>query len=298
MQTNHSFNTQTWPLPAIPKTSHLPRPHESSTNNSRSPAQRGEASTLNIRRLSLPSTSPNRMAPETLLTLLSPQILDAVHTNAEHLFFTRMLHHISDANTDPRILSHTVSAIDGHYPLVLEAAHNARMLHWSDTCKESGTEKMIRHFSTVSSFAVVKDFQRDRLISWPKLQNAAGPVPPNPQLPNPAYWNYIRDDSSSLLGFHIDVSDMFHHLPLPPRLHNLFPMQPVAFGSLPKTLRKSVTTYLGYAPHNTDLIRPFQTTVPIGWSWAVILAQSVAATLLQQARRIYRGPTHTQITTA
>ena len=254
------------------------------------PLTRGMATCLDYTRLSLPASSQSRMTAEQLLTLLSSDLQTALHSDAHTQFFSTMHELINDEKTDKHLLQHTVSAKPGHFPHVLHLAHSAGILHWTHVPSETPEHQRLRSFSTVSSFAVVKNQHTDRLITWPRLQNHAGPTPPNPNLPNPASWVKIQDNSSNLLGFHMDVSNMFHHLPLPPLLRYLFPLQAVRFSDLHQNIQADLSQTFGFIPDPHDLVRPFHCTIPMGWTWAVVIAQRVSKRLIAIARTVHRNP--------
>ena len=166
------------------------------------------------------------------------------------------------------------------------------MLSWTVVLEESNADKLIRRHSTLSSFAVIKNDHRDRLISWPKLQNAVGPDPPNPALPTPDAWARVNVSASNLKAFHFDVRDMFHHLPLPPRLSHLFPLRQVYFGELPAQLQTALSNIFGTKLQPDTLLRPFHATVPMGWAWAVTIANNVSSRLLIHTYTLFRTPSY------
>ena len=79
---------------------------------------------------------------------------------------------------------------------------------------------------------------------------------------------------------------MLHQLPLPTKLHYLFPLASLAFQKLPEPLQLQISSQLGFIPEPSDLVRPFQTTISMGWSWAVAIAQCIASNILNQARKL------------
>ena len=136
----------------------------------------------------------------------------------------------------------------------------------------------------MTSFAVTKNGERDRLISWPKVQNMYMPDPPYTDLPNPSHFDKLRQPGNNQLGaFYFDVENMFHNIRLPDSLSRFFPLQTVAFGQLPKALRNELCGKWGFTPDSTARIRPLQTTLPMGFKWAVFIAHTFANTCVRQA---------------
>ena len=255
--------------------------------------KKGQPTVINAARISLPDTTPYRMPPSKLLDLLPLSVRNTLHENADEEFFQPMRNVINVAQTGRRIpdaLKHTVSTIRGHYPLTLAKCHQAGMLAWEATNTETKEETILREYSTLSSFAIVKSSTKDRLISWPKLQNEVGPTPPNPDLPKPDAWSAISDSATSLAGFHFDIRDMFHHLPLPTKLERLFPLQSVLFRDLPPALQEALRELPHLVCIPSARLRPFQTSLPMGWTWAVVIAQAVSSSLLQIGTALYAEP--------
>ena len=195
---------------------------------------------------------------------------------------------INGENTDPSLLKHTVSAVNNSYPKILHLCHQGSMLEWSRIKDESSKTRKLRDNSTLSSFAVVKDQKRDRLISWRRLQNATGPEPPNPCLSCPESWSRLQVSTNDLKAFHFDIQDMFHQLSMPPRLHLLFPLHPVSLSDLSPTLQV-VLLKRWPSLKQSEKVRPFQTTIPMGWNWAVVIANSVSARLLKVSFNTFRS---------
>ena len=182
----------------------------------------------------------------------------------------------------------TVSSRPGHYGRVLELAHDAGMLSWK--AHRNNWDPTGTHPSPLimRSFAVRKDEQRDRLISWPKHQNEHFPPPPNPELPNPSFWNnlLLRDCQPSAVYF--DVTNMFHHILLPQAWWAFFPLTPIILSSLPPSLQQKLTQHLGQNLPQSTVVTPFQITLPMGFSWAVYVAQKFARGVLRQGLVVFR----------
>lgn len=63
-------------------------------------------------------------------------------------------------------------------------------------------------------FALTKDREQERLISWPPQANSVAPEPPRPDFPKPRHFGYIRSAADKWSGFWLDVSNSFHNLPV------------------------------------------------------------------------------------
>ena len=250
--------------------------------------RRGKATDLNASRISIPSHSLPRMSGEQLLDLLPNEMQTALHENADASFFGAMTSMISDPATDPALLKSHVSASTPEYAQVLHLCHQGQMLHWTRVRDETPVAAQLRNNSTLSTFAVVKNETQDRLISWPRLQNAAGPLPPNPNLACPDSWARLAVDSDDLLAFHLDISDMFHQLPLPPKLEHLFPLTPITVSELPTALQAELCKFFPDL-QPSDSVRPFQVTVPMGWNWAVAIANGVSTKILRLAFQAFQS---------
>ena len=253
---------------------------------------RGAATLIDVSRISLPDPTRKPMSAAKLLDLLPTRIRHAVHDEAQS-FLDPIVSALSSDNSHKNNQStfrHTISQRPGHFPQVLAKCHDANMLSWTKVADEPTTVRFLRDRITLSSFAVVKNASQDRLISWPKAQNALGPPPLDPALPTPDAWTRIHTSAASLLGFKFDVRNMFHHLPLPPRLSKLFPLHAYRLHDLPSSLQSKLQLLFSDSLSPNDRLRPYHATTPMGWSWAVTLANAVAYSLLTLSRTLYRPP--------
>lgn len=149
------------------------------------------------------------------------------------------------------------------------------MLSWSVVEHENPQYTRLADSLTMTSFAVVKDQKRDRLISWPRLQNLRMPDPLYTSLPNPGHFRKIEDKGESLLsGFYLDVENMFHNIRLPPHMVPLFLFKLVQYGHLPPSLQLTLKQHLGFKPSPETLLRPLQRSLPMGFKWAVFIAHN------------------------
>ena len=245
---------------------------------------RGDFTLLNESRLDLPqiisssrsSNWMNRMTPETQQTFCAE--------NQACLLATLQPYLENEKRTAPA----RVHALSGHYNLILERLHNAGMLAWSVIDREESSYTRIANTLTMTSFAVVKDQERDRLISWPRVQNASFPDPPYTELPNPGNFTNLRHrEAASLSGFFLDVENMFHNVPLPTHLSLLFPLKEVVYGNLHGTFQRSLQKQLGFRPQQRIRLRPLQRSLPMGFKWAVYLAHTFVQSCYEEAFKIF-----------
>ena len=83
---------------------------------------------------------------------------------------------------------------------------------------------------------------------------------------------------------------MFHHLPLPDRLKYIFPLRPVRYKELPATLQASLSKLLQKKLLPETLVRPFHATIPMGWNWAVAIANNISSNLLRMSYTLLQAP--------
>lgn len=138
----------------------------------------------------------------------------------------------------------------------------------------------------MTSFAVVKDTNADRLISWPRSQNSLFLEPPEVDLPDTSLFSRFHVAArSEALGFACDVSNMFHNLQLPGWLVYYFALKSVSFGDLGGDAQRQLISALKLSkrPPQNARFRPHQRTVAMGWSWAVAIAHGVASGAIRRA---------------
>lgn len=75
---------------------------------------------------------------------------------------------------------------------------------------------------------------------------------------------------------------MFHNIRLPPSLYRFFHLRQVPFGDLPGPVQCALVTRSGTRPRQADLFRPLQTTLSMGWKWAVYIAHYFAKSCLHE----------------
>ena len=177
-----------------------------------------------------------------------------------------------------------VYTVPGHYEKILQKADLAGMLTWTAVKSETTATSMLADAITMTSFAVTKNDYRDRLISWPRIQNLLFLTPPPVSLPDPSIFTRLRvTGKGKLSGFYLDIENMFHNIRLPSHLIKFFLLSKVRFGNLPAQLQMHLVSVLGYRLHQGDLVRPYQSTLPMGFKWAVYVAHSISKSAIDAA---------------
>lgn len=181
-----------------------------------------------------------------------------------------------------------VFSLPGHYEKVLDKADRAGMLQWTAFSTESKALSRLVEGITMTSFAVSKTGTKDRLISWPRIQNMLLPNPPKVNLPNPEMFTRLRiSNRGKLQGLFFDVDNMYHNISLPSHLVNLFPLTKVRYGNLSGSLQRKLAHTFGFRPRQDEFVRPFQATLPMGFKWAVYIAHSLANSCIRQGTSLF-----------
>jgi hypothetical protein len=186
-------------------------------------------------------------------------------------------------------------ALPGHYDRVVRLAAEAGMLKFSLIETEDPAYTSLADRLVMTLFGVGKDETHDRLICWPRVQNALMPAPSGVDLPDPSAFARLRIPSERRLGaFVFDIRNMFHVIWLPDRLSRYFVWPSISFGNLSGADQASLAIKAGRRPNQRALVRPTQCTTPMGWKWSVFIAQSLAEHSvragLAMARRVARMP--------
>lgn len=160
------------------------------------------------------------------------------------------------------------------------------MISWRDEASIESSDLAMVKACTMSLFAVRKDDDADRLISWPRTQNDLFLNVTPIDLPDPSLFGRLeiaRD--AALCGFAIDVSNMFHNIVLPSWMSAMFPMPALVFGNMPGPLQRAVmrALHLTRRPKQSARYIPHQTTSPMGFKWAVHIAHALGDAILKRA---------------
>ena len=232
---------------------------------------KGEFKLLEASWLDLPTRAPPASASH-WIHLLPPSAQATLGTDQISKFKDSISFLHDTAVTIPSLRVHCNPA---EYSHVLARLSLANMIEWSLVKTEKLQYSRIADILTMTSFAVVKDDLKDRIISWPRMQNLQFPEPPHTNLPHPGHFAKLREaPNCSLTAFYNDVKNMFHNIRLPPHLASIFPLKKIAFGNLPGRVQLTIAKELGFRPRQQDLLRPMQTTLPMGFKWAVYIAHN------------------------
>lgn len=126
-------------------------------------------------------------------------------------------------------------------------------------------------------FVVPKPDGALRLIIDCRPTNDACEDPPHTCLPNPCYFGRLPPEFTWMSKS--DLSDFYHTILLPRELIPLFGLPPVRVSEL---LAVGFTRQELELPDSVDLVYPCCTTLPMGWSHSVYIAQTVHETALEQ----------------
>lgn len=139
-------------------------------------------------------------------------------------FLDPIYRHINTVSISPP----KIACKAGHHAPLLQRAHSANMLQLSLLRSEDQSHTKKADMMTMSSFAVVKDNAKDRLISWPKVQNTLMPEPPYTDLPSPDLFTRLRLPDTNPVGFYFDLSNMFHRIRMPQTFAKFMPLKNIS----------------------------------------------------------------------
>ncbi|KAI0558954.1 hypothetical protein FGB62_177g010 [Gracilaria domingensis] len=245
---------------------------------------RGDFKLLNSNRLDLPAPSQSHA---NLWIKRMPLSLQNLFTESG---FSNLISEVrSFLGSDNERPPSRVHAHAGEYPLLLSRLEDSGMLRWSVVDNEDKRYTTLADALTMTSFAVVKDISKDRLISWPRIQNLCMPEPPEVNLPNPGHLAALQVPKQSILsGFYLDIANMFHNIRMPSNLASIFPFAKVAFGNLPGCLQRKLQAKFGFRPEQSELLRPLQCTLPMGFKWSVFIGHTFVESCYQEAFVLFR----------
>lgn len=133
-------------------------------------------------------------------------------------------------------------------------------------------------------FNITKDVSQKLLISWPWIVNELCAGHPSPGFPESTHLSQILHEDGTLKGIYLDLSNMFHNLPLPRHFPDLLPLLLVRFGDLPVYNKQHISEVLRWqfiSPN--EQICPSQVTTPLGFSFSVILAQDYIRNIIKES---------------
>lgn len=186
----------------------------------------------------------------------------------------------------------------GKYSIMLKRMNNSGLLTWR--LDEMRQTDLSNYASTLelTNFAIRKDANYERLISWPRITNLYAKISLSPELPDPSLFQLTRADDIKKSAIYLDVSNMFHNMGPPILMTDLFPFPLIKFGELEDMKKQDVLDTVGTPSlHEDSLIRPAQVTMPMGFIWAVCLAHNATTNIIKQAYTItkpLRGATNSK----
>lgn len=170
---------------------------------------------------------------------------------------------------------------------MLKRMNNAGLLGWR---LEQTRNTILNNYAAelqVTNFVITKSLDEDRLMAWPRSANEYAKLPPPPDIPDPPLFDFVRTRKEKLTGVWLDISNMSHNLQLPPAFRGLFPLSAIRFSDIDSETQSSVLQMLKINHINeSELIRPSQRTMPMGFTWAVTLAHSATTSIICQAYNI------------
>lgn len=136
----------------------------------------------------------------------------------------------------------------------------------------------------ITSFAITKSENEDRIISWTRIANLFSVRPPTPDLPDPSLFNFMTCGQVKLAGIYLYIANMFHNLNVPKPLTDLLPLRPAKYGDLSNATQHAVLEAVGVDNLNPGtLLRPAQATLHMGFTWAVTLAHDATTNIISKA---------------
>lgn len=248
-------------------------------------------------RLALPPAKPSTWVHDhTKWTeYLDANLRADITTNFERNFADPIIKAIQENTKLPTPMNYCKP---GTYPQLLNKMNQSGLLHWRLDEVRNTRLSNYAHLLQLTIFAITKSIHTDRLISWPRLANYVSLLPPKPDLPDSSLFEYLCVEpkaNNEEAGIYLDVANMFHNMPLPIPMTDLFPLPTISFAELDQEAQASILKATG-APslHDDTIIRPSQATMPMGFTWAVVLAHNSTTNIIQAAYTA-AAQTHTTI---
>lgn len=226
---------------------------------------RGGFALINAERLDLPTlTAPDH-------TFWRKRIPKNIQLLFEGAGFRQLISDMRAYVSSSIIPASRVHCLPAQYPLILLRLPQAGMLQWSLIDNEEEQYRSLADSITMTSLAVMKYKARDRLISWPRVQNFSMPDPPHVCLPSSGHFAdlSVQDTTPPPSNFFLHVANMFQNIILPAHVASLFPLTPTPFGNLPGTLKRDFQRMLGFRLQQKQKMQPCQRTLPMSFKWSV-----------------------------
>lgn len=134
---------------------------------------------------------------------------------------------------------------------------------------------------TVGCFCVLKKSGSLRLVFDTRLANTQFIDPPVTALPSAAAFAAVEaeaiDDNRHCYMATADISNAFYNMMFPQDMWGCFSLPPVSTLSLPRDLRATAPAGQG------RLLRPLLRVLPMGWTWALHMCQTVVEGITSRA---------------
>lgn len=218
---------------------------------------------FNADRVALPTAiKPSSNTAHLRWILFLPSSLStALLDNFNDIFDRPFIHAVNSSPSRPPLPRNHCKQAD--FPKLLARMHDAGLLVWRLEADPKTPQSSFTAIIEVTLFAVSKSHYKELMISSPGLVNRFCEDPPAPDIPESSLLSFIKAWPGKLSGFYLEVSNIFHNLPLRPPFHDLFPHPTVCFADLPGQTRNSILDQLNltYLPPDASLL-PAQFTAP------------------------------------
>lgn len=212
----------------------------------------------------------NKVAlPDTLHSLpmlsLLPVHLQTYYNNNSNMLFRH--NHLSETETTIKIKSPHAFASQREYILLLKRMKAVGMIAFTNKPK-----------CVNGCFGVPKPDGEIRLVIDAQNANECFSVPSHIELPNPSHIANINTSTlnSNFFVSKCDLSNFYHHIALPAFMQPYFALPPIQSSLLDENI------------YNDILIYPMCTTIPMGWSHAVYVAQHIHLHILYSNKILSR----------
>lgn len=129
---------------------------------------------------------------------LSDEIRTAITTDFEDTFAKPIIKAIESQITVP---PPKCFCKEGKYPELLDRMNTSVLIRWRLDEDRKTILSNYAHILQITSFAITKSVDLDRLISWPRVRNMYSKEPPNPEIPDPTLFEFLVCDDAKLKGF-------------------------------------------------------------------------------------------------
>ena len=203
---------------------------------------------------------PSSLHSLPMLSLL-PTHLQAYYNNNSNMLFQQPSS--STATKQIKIKSPHVFSSQHEYILLIKRMKSVGMINFTTAPK-----------CVNGCFGVPKPDGEIRLVIDAQNANACFSVPPHVDLPNPSHISNINTSTlnSSFYVSKCDLSNFYHHISLPDFMQPYFALPPIK------------ASIIDDNDNDDTYIYPMCTTIPMGWSHAVYVAQHIHLHVLYSSK--------------